>query len=204
MDRLNELEAGVPWAALLDDAAAVLKRGGVVAYPSETVWGLAALPDAAEGLFVAKGRDGGKPVQGSFMSLAFARSFVRPDAAFDALVPFLPGPLTLVTGASPACPASLAPGGQVGVRVPDHPVALALLERVGGVLATTSCNPSGQAAALTEAQARAMGLAELVLPDAGVPALGVPSTVLDVPSRRVLREGAIPARTLLAALAGVR
>ncbi|WP_407638319.1 L-threonylcarbamoyladenylate synthase [Deinococcus grandis] len=202
LDRLMELGAGVPWAALLDDAARVLARGGVVAYPSETVWGLAALPDAAEALFVAKGRDGGKPVQASFVSLAFARAFVQPDAAFDVLASFLPGPLTLVTGAAAGCPASLAPGGQVGVRVPDHPVALALLERAGGVLATTSCNPSGQVAALTEAQARAMGLADLVLPDAGVRALGLPSTVLDVPGRRVVREGAVPSAALLAALSG--
>lgn len=202
-NRLTSRQPDVPWAALLLEAARVLRAGGVVAYPSETVWGLAALPDAAAQLFRRKGRDEGKPVQGSFLDLEAARAFVRPDRAFEALAVFLPGPLTLVTPASAACPAALAPGGRVGVRVPDHPVAQALLAQVGGVLATTSCNRSGEAAALTFAQARALDLADLVLPDAGVPAQGLPSTVLDVPARRVLREGAVPAARVLAALDGL-
>ncbi|WP_235910466.1 L-threonylcarbamoyladenylate synthase [Deinococcus kurensis] len=202
-NRLTSRQPDVPWAALLLEAARVLRAGGVVAYPSETVWGLAALPDAAAQLFRRKGRDEGKPVQGSFLDLEAARAFVQPDRAFEALAVFLPGPLTLVTPASAACPAALAPGGRVGVRVPDHPVAQALLAQVGGVLATTSCNRSGEAAALTFAQARALDLADLVLPDAGVPAQGLPSTVLDVPARRVLREGAVPAARVLAALDGL-
>lgn len=202
-NRLTSRQPDVPWAALLLEAARVLRAGGVVAYPSETVWGLAALPDAAAQLFRRKGRDEGKPVQGSFLDLEAARAFVQPDRAFEALAVFLPGPLTLVTPASAACPAALAPGGRVGVRVPDHPVAQALLAQVGGVLATTSCNRSGEAAALTFAQARELDLADLVLPDAGVPAQGLPSTVLDVPARRVLREGAVPAARVLAALDGL-
>lgn len=202
-NRLTRRQPDVPWAALLLEAARVLRAGGVVAYPSETVWGLAALPDAAAQLFRRKGRDEGKPVQGSFLDLEAARAFVQPDRAFEALAVFLPGPLTLVTPASAACPAALAPGGRVGVRVPDHPVAQALLAQVGGVLATTSCNRSGEAAALTFAQARELDLADLVLPDAGVPAQGLPSTVLDVPARRVLREGAVPAARVLAALDGL-
>ncbi|ALW89254.1 hypothetical protein AUC44_10360 [Deinococcus actinosclerus] len=202
-NRLTSRQPDVPWAALLLEAARVLRAGGVVAYPSETVWGLAALPDAAAQLFRRKGRDEGKPVQGSFLDLEAARAFVQPDRAFEALAVFLPGPLTLVIPASAACPAALAPGGRVGVRVPDHPVAQALLAQVGGVLATTSCNRSGEAAALTFAQARALDLADLVLPDAGVPAQGLPSTVLDVPARRVLREGAVPAARVLAALDGL-
>ncbi|GGM29900.1 SUA5-like protein [Deinococcus arenae] len=200
---MTSRQPDVPWAALLLEAARVLRAGGVVAYPSETVWGLAALPDAAAELFRRKGRDEGKPVQGSFLDLEAARAFVQPDRAFEALAVFLPGPLTLVTPASAACPAALAPGGRVGVRVPDHPVAQALLAQVGGVLATTSCNRSGEAAALTFAQARELDLADLVLPDAGVPAQGLPSTVLDVPARRVLREGAVPAARVLAALDGL-
>jgi len=202
-NRLTSRQPDVPWAALLLEAARVLRAGGVVAYPSETVWGLAALPDTAAQLFRRKGRDEGKPVQGSFLDLEAARAFVQPDRAFEALAVFLPGPLTLVTPASAACPAALAPGGRVGVRVPDHPVAQALLAQVGGVLATTSCNRSGEAAALTFAQARELDLADLVLPDAGVPAQGLPSTVLDVPARRVLREGAVPAARVLAALDGL-
>lgn len=200
LNLLTVLAPDEPWAELLTRAERVLRSGGVVAYPSETVWGLAALPDVASALFHRKARDPLKPVQGSFLSLDAARPLVQPSPAFEALGALLPGPLTLVTRAAPVCPPALAPGGQVGVRVPDHPVALALLAQVGGVLATTSCNRSGEPAALTYAEARALALSDFVLPDAGVPAQGLPSTVVDVTARRVLREGTVPAAQVLARL----
>lgn len=191
----------------LQRAAQVLDAGGVVAYPSETVWGLAAHPQRPDGirrLYDLKGRVADKPVQVSCASAEAARSLVAPDAGFDdlaqALAPFWPGPLTAVLPASAACPSLLAPEGRVGIRVPDHPVALAFLNAVGGVLATTSCNPSGEAPALTFAAALAMNLGDMVLPDGGVPCLGVPSTVLLLPEGRVLREGALPAQQVLARL----
>ncbi|UBV43315.1 L-threonylcarbamoyladenylate synthase [Deinococcus taeanensis] len=203
---LSELAPGVNWVALLDHAAAVLEGGGVVAYPSETVWGLAALPGQAGGvqrLYEVKGRAAQKPVQVSCLNVGVAQQLVVPDPALECLAGFLPGPVTVVTPAVSSCPAALAPEGRVGVRVPDHPVALALLWRVGGLLATTSCNPSGQSPALSYGEALGMGLADLVLPDAGVAARGVPSTVVLLPERKVLREGAVPGAALLARLSGV-
>ncbi|PTA66525.1 L-threonylcarbamoyladenylate synthase [Deinococcus arcticus] len=188
-------------------ALQVLAAGGVVAYPSETVWGLAAHPDRPDGirrLYDLKGRLADKPVQVSCASAASAQPLAAPEAGFEALsaalVPFWPGPLTVVLPASAACPPLLAPEGRVGIRVPDHPVALALLEAAGGVLATTSCNPSRQPPALTHGVALAMNLGDVVLPDGGVPCLGVPSTVLLLPEGRVLREGALPAGQVLACL----
>ncbi|GAA5531809.1 L-threonylcarbamoyladenylate synthase [Deinococcus aluminii] len=185
-------------AAAIARAAEWLAAGGVVGYPSETVWGLAARPDASERLYALKGREPGKPVQVSCLDAATARMLTRGGAAFDALSGLWPGPLTLVLPASPTCPPDLAPGGWVGLRVPDHPVALALLRASGGLLATTSLNPSGQPAARTFGEAEAYGLAPFLLPDGGVPARGLASTVVrvDGDELEVLREGALPVHVL--------
>lgn len=185
-------------ARAVAEAAAHLAAGGVVGYPTETVWGLAARPDAAARLYDVKGREPGKPVQVSCADAATARTLTQGGTAFEALAPLWPGPLTLVLPASPACPPDLAPEGWVGLRVPDHPVALALLWACGGLLATTSLNPSGQPAARTYAEAQAYGLAPLLLPDGGVPAQGLASTVVRVQGQEmeVLRQGALPVSLL--------
>ncbi|GHG14406.1 translation factor Sua5 [Deinococcus indicus] len=195
--------AAPDWQAQVDRAAARLLAGGVVAYPSETVWGLAAHPDhpaAIRRLYELKGRDAQKPVQVSCLNREAAQRLILPQPALARLAPFWPGPLTVVTPARPDCPPDLAPGGRVGLRLPDHPVALALLERVGGLLATTSCNRSGEPAALTFEQARDLNLGDQVLPDGGFPALGVPSTVLLLPEGLILRAGAVSETQLRAAL----
>ncbi|MFC4427500.1 L-threonylcarbamoyladenylate synthase [Deinococcus navajonensis] len=191
------------WLLAVQEAAQVLQRGGVVAYPSETVWGLAALPesaDALERLYALKGRAADKPVQLSCESLETAQRFARPSAALTALSSLWPGPLTLVTTALPGCPERLAPRGQVGLRVPDHPVAQALLHLVGGVLATTSCNRSGEPPATTWKEAAASGLGDVTLPEGGQPAAGLASTVVLLPEGLVQREGAVTAAQIRALL----
>ncbi|WP_102124992.1 L-threonylcarbamoyladenylate synthase [Deinococcus planocerae] len=185
------------WTHEVARAARVIAAGGVVGYPTETVWGLAVRLDAVERLYALKGRDPDKPVQVSCADAETARPLTLGGAAFDALAGLWPGPVTLVLPAAPGCPPGVAPGGWVGVRVPDHPVALALLRECGGALATTSLNPSGAEAARTLSQARAYALADLLLPDGGVPASGTASTVVRVGAVgqgvEVLREGAVPA-----------
>lgn len=192
------------WAAAVQEAAEVLRRGGVVAYPSETVWGLAALPDslpALERLYALKGRAADKPVQLSCEDLQAAQRFARPSAALTALARLWPGPLTVVTPALASCPPRLAPQGQVGLRVPDHPVAQALLRRCGGVLATTSCNRSGEPPATSWQAAAAGGLGDFTLPGSGGPAAtGLASTVVALPGGVVLREGAVSAAQIRALL----
>jgi L-threonylcarbamoyladenylate synthase len=191
-------------------AAAMLRAGGVVGYPTETVWGLAAhpgCPDAVMRLAALKGREPGKPVQVSCLDAAHARTLTQGGPVFDALAEMWPGPLTLVVPASAACPPPLAPGGWVGLRVPDHPVALALLRACGGLLATTSLNPAGEQAARTFAEARAYALAPLLpdlLPGGGVPARGEASTVVRVgpDGLEVLREGGLPVSRLQECLRG--
>lgn len=187
------------WLTAVQNAAAALLRGDVVAYPSETVWGLAAHPQhpqAVERLYALKGRAADKPVQVSCAGVDEAFHYAAPSPALNALASLWPGPLTLVTAAEPDCPAYLAPQGQVGLRVPDHPVALALLRLSGGALATTSCNRSGLPAARTWEEAVASGLGDLVLPDGGHPAAGRASTVVLLPAGEVVREGAVSAATI--------
>ncbi len=184
---------------MIDEAVRVLRAGGLVILPTETVYGVAAMPPvpgAENRLYEAKGRDSGKPVA------RLARGIEDVEAAGGRLNAaarrlanrFWPGPLTLVLPQN---------GGTCGYRVPDHPVPLALLDACGCVLAVTSANLSGQKDAVTAAEAlAALGdHADLVL-DAG-PARGQnPSTVVDVTGEepRILREGAIPGAEIAAAL----
>ena len=204
-------------------AVQVLRRGGVVGYPSETVWGRAALPGsraAVERLYTLKGREASKPVQLSCLNMQRARGWLRPGQdELERLAVFWPGPLTVLAWAAQECPVWLAPGGVVGLRIPAHPVIQALLAAVGGTLATTSLNPSGLAAASSQEQAQDYGLADLLLCDDSDAAQvssgsispesissapgssGLASTVFDLRTRQVLRLGAVPHSELLAALA---
>lgn len=191
-------------------AAEVLRRGGIVAYPTETSYGLGALArDAAAvgRLAAAKGRTDGKPLP----LLAGDRRQVDEVAELDAAAArladaFWPGPLTLVLPARPGLPAEITAGtGTVGVRVSSSEVARALALAAGGALVSTSANPAGGAPALRpedldpELRARL----DAVL-DAGPAPGGLPSTVvaLDRGSARLVREGAVPFPEVLAALRG--
>ncbi|MDO4245991.1 MAG: L-threonylcarbamoyladenylate synthase [Deinococcus sp.] len=200
---------------LLADALRVLDAGGVVAYPTETVWGLAARPHFAAELYARKGREDTKPLQVSCPDPASALALAQPNRALDTLSRVWPGPLTVIAPARPehlpgwgAGASAVAPDGWVGLRVPAQATALALLRRAGP-LATTSLNPSGQPAATTQAQAAAYGLADLLLPGedapAGQPGHGQPSTVVRLPDgerpAEVLRQGAVGVEELRAWLA---
>lgn len=207
---------------LLAAAARILDAGGVVAYPTETVWGLAARPERAAELYARKGREVGKPLQVSCPDAASALALAQPHPALTALQVYWPGPLTVIAPARPGVQRAwgegaqaVAPGGWIGLRIPAHPVAQALLE-TAGPLATTSLNPSGQAAAQTQAEAEAYALADLLLPDLlpadqspdGVSPAGTPSTVLRLPEgpglpARLLRPGGVSREELQARLAGL-
>ncbi|GGR09112.1 L-threonylcarbamoyladenylate synthase [Deinococcus ruber] len=207
MNRAGNRHASAETQATVAEALKVLTRGGVVGYPSETVWGLAALPSSAAGverLYTLKGRDNLKPVQLSCVSAEVAHTWVRSgQPEFERLARLWPGPLTVLAWAVPGCPERLAPGGVVGLRVPAHPLALALLGEAGGTLATTSLNPSGQPAATSRQQAEAYQLAELLLPGDGpedASGSGQASTVYDLRSGTVLRQGDITLEQLREAL----
>lgn len=178
----------------------------LVAFPTETVWGLGAPPtqEGWEALIRAKGRDPKQAFQVSCASPQLALAWAQHPDLLRPLTAFWPGPLTLVVQARAGLPEYLAPGGWVGLRVPAHPAAQALLHGSGGRLLTSSLNLSGQPVARSEAEARALGLAEQVLGDGGQPPSGEASTVLRVSETGldVLRAGALPLADIRACLHG--
>jgi L-threonylcarbamoyladenylate synthase len=196
--------------AALPLALETLATGQVVAFPTDTLYGLAADPwdtAAVERLFAAKERDYGKPIVLLVAGMDHLWRVVPglPPVAQALASAFWPGPLTIVVPRHPKLPDIVTAGGPtVGLRVPDHPWALRLLAAAGGALAVTSANRSGQGNPTTAAEVldELGGRIPLIIDGGPVPG-GVASTVVDLTTTppRVLREGAIPAQLLAAALA---
>jgi L-threonylcarbamoyladenylate synthase len=186
-------------------AARVILQGGLVAFPTETFYGLAGEAGneaALEKIFRVKGREEGKPL----LLLAADKSWLPglvqevPPLAERLIDGFWPGPLTLVFKASPQIsPLLTANTGKIGIRVSSHPVAQALVQAVGRPITGTSANLSGQpstASALEVFQSLGDNL-EAIL-DGGRTAGGLGSTILDLsgPSPQIIREGAITGKEL--------
>jgi len=182
------------------EAVRVLQAGGLVAFPTETVYGLGA--DAARGeavarLYAAKGRPAFNPLIAHVDGLPAARKLARFDAAAERLAAaFWPGPLTLVLPKAANCPvAGLATAAldTIAVRVPEHPIAQGLLRAFNGALVAPSANRSGHVSPTTAAHVLADlgGRIDLIL-DAGETPVGVESTIiacLDTPA--LLRPGGV-------------
>ena len=182
-------------------AAALLRSGDLVIFPTDTVYGVGALithPQAVARLYRVKDRPGEKAIPlliADPEDLGQAVTKVTP-AARRLIARFWPGGLTLVLPKRPEVPAEVSPGPTVAVRLPDHAGTRALIRAAGAPLAATSANRSGQPSPRTaqEALAQLGGRVPLIL-DGGPCPGGVPSTVVDctVDPPRLLREGAIPA-----------
>jgi L-threonylcarbamoyladenylate synthase len=194
----------------LGDALEALRAGELVVYPTETFYALGAdaLSKAALArLFAAKGREPGQPVALIAADIAMAFAFAReiPPVARRLADMFWPGALTLVVPARDDLPAELVgAGGGVGVRVSPHPIAHALAAELGRPITATSANLADGAPARTLAEARgALGEKVNVYLEGGTAPGGAPSTVVAVRNSEwsVLREGAVTARELTAALA---
>jgi L-threonylcarbamoyladenylate synthase len=194
--RLDVSEAGIA------EAAALLRQGGLVALPTETVYGLAA--DATSGtavasIYAAKERPSFNPLIAHLPDLAAARRQGLFDANALALAKaFWPGPLTLVVPASPGCEVSelaRAGLGSVALRVPSHPVARAVLQAAGRPIAAPSANRSGRVSATSAAHVLVDldGRIDAVL-DAGPTEVGVESTIVSCldGAPRLLRPGGVP------------
>ena len=192
-------------------AVTILRSGGLVAFPTETVYGLGAdarNPAALARLYAVKGRPTDHPV---IVHLAGAASMGEwaahvPPAASRLAEAFWPGPLTLVVERAAGAPGAVTGGrATVGLRVPAQPLALALLERFGGGLAAPSANRFGRVSPTTAGHVRAdLGDdVDLVL-DGGPCAVGVESTIVDVtgPVPMVLRHGGVAAEQLAKLLGG--
>lgn len=177
----------------LERAAAAVRAGDLVVYPTETVYGLGAdalAPAAVERVFAAKRRDRADPVSMATPSVDAALAYVRPSARTRAFMDaFLPGPVTVVCPRREGVPDALTAGrDRVGVRVPDHDLALTLLARVAPLTAT-SANVSGRPAARRPADLdpEIRSAAAVVLDGGATP--GGASTVVDPGGDGVIREG---------------
>ncbi|MDR5656085.1 L-threonylcarbamoyladenylate synthase [Halodesulfurarchaeum sp. HSR-GB] len=174
-------------------AAAALDRGELVVYPTETVYGLGADaldPAAIDRVFDAKHRDRDEPVSLAVPSAAAARDYVTPsEREAEFMAAFLPGPVTVVLERKPIVPDVLTGGrAKVGIRVPDHAVAQALLAEFAPITAT-SANVSGRPSATRpEAVDPELEAAVAVILEAGRSG-GAGSTVVDVATDELLREG---------------
>jgi len=182
----------------IEAAFQILKQGGLVAFPTDTVYGLGALvsdPNAIEGLYRVKGRDISKAIPVLIGSLGDLDRVALDMAGYALKLTrsFWPGPLTLVVVKYPNLPEILSPGENIGVRMPDHPDALHLL-KTAGPLAVTSANRSGGPNSLTAAEVvdQLGGLTPLIL-DGGSCHGGSPSTVVNCTGDEplILRKGPI-------------
>jgi L-threonylcarbamoyladenylate synthase len=165
-------------------ALSVMRSGGLVAFPTDTVYGLGAIlfdDKAVESIYVAKGRSGEKAIPVLISDAAELDRVAKsiPRMARRLADRFWPGPLTLIVKKKPAVPLAVSSTETVGVRVPDHAATRALL-RASGPLAVTSANISGQPSPSTaqEVLDQLDGRIALIL-DGGKTPGGVPSTVVD-------------------------
>ena len=190
-------------------AAEILRAGGLVAFPTETVYGLgadASSPAAIARLYAAKRRPLDHPVIVHFADAARAFEWAReiPEAAKKLAVRFWPGPLTLILKRSERA-GDFVTGGQdtIGVRVPSHPVARAMLEAFGGGVAAPSANLFGKVSATTASHVREdLGEdADLVL-EGGPSEIGIESTIVDLSRGKpvLVRPGRISVAELEAVL----
>lgn len=193
----------------LQEAAKLLKQGGLVAFPTETVYGIGALAldeAAVAALYEAKARPKNKAfsIQVSDIQMVQQVAACVPQMARKLMEAFMPGAITVILPKRAAVP-DLVTGGlhTVGVRIPDNPVALALLKAVGAPLAVPSANVSGHVSPKT-AQAvygDMAGRLDLIL-DGGACKLGIESTIVDCTGAEavILRQGAISEADILKVL----
>jgi L-threonylcarbamoyladenylate synthase len=198
--RVLQVDSLAPSREALEQGAAILRRGGLVAFPTESFYGLGASaldPEALARVFAVKGRPESKPLLVLVDSVAMAETLVVdvPAGARELMARHWPGPLTVVLKAAPGVPEKLTAGtGTLGMRLPGHPVARGLVRTAGVPVTAPSANPNGSDPPTTAEEVRRYferGL-DLIL-DGGPTAGGTGSTVADCTSwpPRVLRAGPV-------------
>ncbi|MBI2883530.1 MAG: threonylcarbamoyl-AMP synthase [Candidatus Methylomirabilis oxyfera] len=198
-----------PSPSAVAEAASVLRRGGLVAFPTDTLYALgadASNPLAIKRVFAAKGRRLGSPIPLLVVDLTMAIQLVGelPEAAVRLAERWWPGPLTLVVTAPRTVCALLTAGtGRIGLRVPDSAIALALIRQFGGPVTGTSANRSGGTDPLDAHEVlRQLGHRVDLILDGGPVAGGSPSTVVDVTISPpvIVRQGPIRQEEILSLL----
>jgi len=176
---------------IVDRAVQVLRRDGIIVYPTDTVYGLggdAFSDDAVLRVSEAKGRPLGKPISVAVSDAEMLCAIACIDEfALGFIERFLPGPVTVVLGARSCIPPVLTGGtGRIGVRVPAHDLALRILRSFDSPITATSANVSGEPDPATPGEVRVPY--DLLVDGGSLP--GTPSTVVDLVERRILRRGA--------------
>ena len=194
------VDAGAPDPGVVAEAAAIVRRGGLVSFPTESFYGLgtdALDADAVARVFGVKGRPETKPVLVLVDSIAMAGDLAADvsEQARALMARHWPGPLTLILTARPHVPTAVTAGsGTVGVRMPGHGVALALVRAAGRPVTAPSANPSGATPPTTAKAVEAYfaGAIDLIV-DGGPTAGGTGSTVADCTTwpPRILRAGPV-------------
>ncbi len=198
---------------LMKKAGRIIQDGGLVAFPTETVYGLggnALDKDAAAKIYSAKGRPSDNPLIVHIARLDDMRPIVSriPDSALMLAEAFWPGPLTMILPKSDAVPLSVTGGlDTVAVRMPDHEIALALIRSGGGYIAAPSANTSGRPSPTTAQHVRddLNGKIDMII-DGGIVGIGVESTIVDLTEETpmVLRPGYISLEMLRSVIGEVR
>lgn len=197
-----------PSAQDIEPFAALLRAGEIVAFPTETVYGLGAdagNSDAVLKIYETKGRPRFNPLIVHCADLAMAETLAKFSPLARRLARFWPGPLTLVLPKrADARLSDLVTAGldTVGIRIPDHPLALALIRAAGVPLAAPSANPSGRLSPTTAEQVRRAFDGRVPVLDGGPSASGLESTIIAIDGDRVtqLRAGALPREEIESAL----
>ncbi len=209
MTKIIKIDPLHPDDALIDEAVAIIREGGVIAYPTETLYGLGAdcfREDAIGKIFDIKGRAFNSPIAligGSRKDLELITDDI-PEVTERLMKAFWPGPLTLIFKASPKVPPGLTAGtGKIGIRISSHPVALALAGTLGRPVTATSANLSGgQDCVNTEEVLDQLGRHIDMILDGGRTPGGKGSTMVDltVTPPVILRKGVISDADILALL----
>jgi len=193
----------------IQDAVAILRRGGLVAFPTETVYGLgadASNPAAVARIYAVKGRPAGHPVIVHIGAVGQLARWARetPEVAIKLAAAFWPGPLTLVLRRASGVGDELTGGEDtIGLRIPGHPVALQLLREFGGGIAAPSANRFGRISPTTAEHVRSdLGSEVDLVLDGGACEIGIESTIVDLSRGRpvLLRPGRIGAEDIAATL----
>lgn len=198
-----KVNAESPERESIRKVAEILKVGGVIVYPTETVYGLGANildQQAVQRVFEIKGRDISKPVSAAFRNLSQAKNFALFNKIAENLAEkFLPGPLTIILQSKILLDPFLG-GQKIAIRIIDHPVVSAVLDEVKFPITATSANIAGGKNPVTaeDAVSQIGSKVDLIL-DAGKCKLGKTSTVVDCSSGEIeiLREGVIPKKRIL-------
>src|SRR5271155_916117 len=194
-------------------AAALIRAGELVAFPTETVYGLGASaldPQAIDKIFAAKGRPPSSPLIVHVSSIEMARGLVRewPERAEKLAAKFWPGPLTLVLPKQPHVPDRLTAGlDTVGIRMPAHPIAQALIREAGVPIAAPSANLFGALSPTSAHHVRdGLGNSVSMVLDGGRTTVGIESTVLSLagPEAVLLRPGMVTQQEIEAVIGPVR